>query len=110
MSTEFGIDAAALREHSGRVAQCAAGVHQAASAAETTIDGSAFGVLCSPIALPVGLVCGGAMLAIGHLADELDALSRNVRSMAGNYEASEQQAVRTYRATRRDYSTKLGPQ
>ena len=52
----YSIDAQALGEHSGRVAQCASGVHEGASAAETTIDGSAFGVLRSPIALPVGLV------------------------------------------------------
>ena len=106
----YSIDAQALGEHSGRVAQCASGVHEGASAAETTIDGSAFGVLRSPIALPVGLVCGGAMVAIGHLAEELDALSRNLRTMAANYEAADQQAQRTYRATRRDYSTTLGPQ
>lgn len=79
-------------------------LHEGASAAETTIDGSAFGVLRSPIALPVGLVCGGAMVAIGHLAEELDALSRNLRTMAANYEAADPQAQRTYRATRRDYS------
>ena len=58
----------------------------------------------------VGLVCGGAMVAIGHLAEELDALSRNLRTMAANYEAADPQAQRTYRATRRDYSTTLGPQ
>lgn len=106
----YSIDAQALGEHSGRVAQCASGVHEGASAAETTIDGSAFGVLRSPIALPVGLVCGGAMIAIGHVAEELDALSRNLRTMAANYEAADPQAQRTYRATRRDYSTTLGPQ
>ena len=81
MSVTYSIDAQGLREHSGRVAQCASGVHQGASAAATTIDGSAFGVMCSPLALPVGLVCGGAMIAIGHVAEELDALSRNLRTL-----------------------------
>ncbi len=104
----YGIDAGALRAHAGRVAECAGAVHEAAGAGATTIDGSAFGILCSPLALPVGVVTAAATAAIAHVADQLDTMAGDVRAMAGNYDSAEADAQTSYTRAKRDFSTVLG--
>ncbi len=104
----YGIDASALRAHASRVAECAGAVHQAAGAGATTIDGSAFGILCSPLALPVGVVTGAATAAIDYVAGQLDTMAADVRTMASNYDGAEADAQTSYARAKRDYSTTLG--
>ncbi len=109
MSTQFKIDADGLRSHAGVVTTVASSIREASSAGATTIDGSAFGIMCSFLAPPAAIVTGALTLAINHLAGEVDELSREVRTMAGNYDTSEQVASTGYRAAKRDFRTLLGP-
>ena len=109
MSTHFKIDADGLRSHAAVVTTAASSIREAASAGASTIDASAFGIMCSFLAPPAALVTGALTATINHLAGEVDELSREVRTMAGNYDTSEQVASSGYRAAKRDFRTLLGP-
>ncbi|HRW18509.1 MAG TPA: hypothetical protein P5181_06650 [Dermatophilaceae bacterium] len=108
--TEYAVDIPTLSSHARAVAGHASGVRTAADAAATTIDGSAFGVLCAGLAVPAGLVTAAMTLAIRGLADELEQTAADVGTMARRYADAEDVAVSGYRSARRDVRTSLGPQ
>lgn len=107
--SNYDIDIEGLRLHSYAVDARARDVATAGQAAVTTLDSSAFGVLCSFLAAPAMLVCGTTTAAIGALADELGRTGDKVRSMADRYQGVEDDSSREYRRTKRDFSTTLGP-
>lgn len=106
--TDYEIDITRLRHHAYAVDARAARVGQARDAAVTTIDGEAFGVMCSFLALPATLVCGTAALGLGALAGELSRTAELVRTMATTYQSVEDESSAQYRSSRRDFSTTLG--
>ncbi len=105
----YDLDLEALRRHAGVVDQVAAGVQTARGAAVSTLDPSAFGVMCAFLVPATGLVVGAATLAIDGLAQDLTELAQEVRKMADDYQGVEEQSGVRYSGARQDFSTRLGP-
>ena len=79
MSTAYGIDSGAIRSHASTVTSVAAGASAAGAA------------------------------AISHLADAVDELAQDLRTMASGYETNEQVTSSGYARAKKDFSTILGP-
>jgi hypothetical protein len=109
MSTAYGIDSGAIRSHASTVTSVASSVREASSAGSTTVDASAFGLMCSFLAPPACLVSLGVSAAISHLADAVDELAQDPRTMASGYETNEQVTSSGYARAKKDFSTILGP-
>lgn len=105
--TEFTIRADDLRTHSSTVSGIASSIGQAASAAQTTLDPQAFGLLCSFIVPIISGSMTSTTTAIQDLAKAVDSASTKVRTMANTYDDSEATAVARYRAGERQVRTAI---
>ncbi|QIM20355.1 hypothetical protein G7075_03030 [Phycicoccus sp. HDW14] len=75
-----------IREHAVSLAGIQGDIRSCSTAAETTIDGSAFGVVNSFLAATVGVFGAAINQAISNAADDMGETVATLRTQAGNHE------------------------
>jgi Excreted virulence factor EspC, type VII ESX diderm len=92
MDGDLNISGDVLRQHSVRVEQVAADIATAQAAANTTgLHNGAFGVICSLLPPFIAGTDSAAREAISSAKEALDAVVRELRSMATSFEATDEE-------------------
>lgn len=89
---QYEVNPDAIDNHAVSLAGIAADVRSCSSAAESTLDSSAFGVVNAFLAATVSFFAYGLETAISHGADDLGETVTTLRTQAANYRTDDRNA------------------
>ncbi len=99
MAKKIAVDAELIHTHAGRVERVAAEVAEARqAAAATNMGGGAFGLICAFLVPPATLAASMAASAIGAAEGMLERSAREIRGVAEDLAAVEDDIVQAVRA------------
>lgn len=101
MGLDIEVDPGDLRSHASVVGTVQSRVSGAATAAESTLDMSAFGVVNGFLAAAVTGFAGDLRTRIAHQADDLGHTAATLRAMAANQEGTDHDSGATIRSAAR---------
>jgi hypothetical protein len=88
----YDVDTGGMRTHASSLAGIAGQVRDSHSAASTTLDASAFGVVNGFLASAATAVCGGISTAIDRRAEDIQEVVATLRTMATNHDTTDEGA------------------
>lgn len=88
----FEVDTGAVRQHAVSLAGLRADVASCASAADTTVDPMAFGLVNAPLAAMASSLAAAARSAISDTAEDLQETVATLRAQARQYDNDDERA------------------
>lgn len=99
---DIRVDVELLHQHAGLVQQLTSDAAQALSAVQSiNLSGGAFGLLCSWMVPPVGLVSQAVASAIHEGTEMIDHTAQQIRDAAGEFRSYEESVVDAVRGLER---------
>ena len=101
--TDVDVMVSEIRAHAGRVEEVGNHIDTARSAAgQVSMNAEAYGVLCSPLLVPIlGLLEGAGIAGIAASAAAVDGTALALRAMASSYELVDEIAANSIGSTGR---------
>lgn len=90
----YEVDTGGMRTHATSLGQIGGRVRDSHSAASTTLDPGAFGVVNSFLASMAVSICGTLADSIDDRAEDIDEIVANIKTMAKNHETTDDGARR----------------
>lgn len=85
----YEVDTGGMRTHATALGQISGRVRDSHSAASTTLDAGAFGLVNSFLASAATSICGTLATSIDHRADDIEEVVANIRTMAKNHDTTD---------------------
>ncbi len=90
---QYEVSPTGIREHAVSLAGIEGDLRSSSTAAETTLDASAFGIINSFLAATVGLFGSAVNLGISNAAEDMGETVSILRTQANNHEATDASAT-----------------
>ena len=97
----YDVDTGGMRTHASSLAGIAGQVRDSHSAASTTLDPSAFGMVNSFLATAATGICAVIATSIDTRADDIQEVVQNIRTMAKNHDTTDEGARQQIEGTGR---------